>query len=26
MFEKRNLWVTKAEYTEKGSSAVDRCI
>jgi len=25
-FEKRNLWVTKAEYDEKGSSAVDRCI
>ena len=26
MFEERGLWVTKAEYNEKGSSAVDRCI
>ena len=26
MFEKRNLWVTRAEYEEKGSSAVNRCI
>ncbi len=26
IFEERNLWVSKAEYEEKGSSAVDRCI
>ncbi|MHA1417760.1 MAG: actin family protein [Candidatus Heimdallarchaeaceae archaeon] len=25
-FNERNLWVTKAEYENKGSSAVDRCI
>ncbi len=25
-FNERNLWVSKAEYDEKGSSAVDRCI
>ncbi len=26
IFNERNLWVTKAEYDERGSSAVDRCI
>ncbi|MHA1551799.1 MAG: actin family protein [Candidatus Heimdallarchaeaceae archaeon] len=26
LFNERNLWVSKAEYDEKGSSAVDRCI
>lgn len=25
-FKERNLWVSKAEYDEKGSSAVNRCI
>ncbi len=25
-FETKNLWVTKDEYEERGSSAVDRCI
>ena len=26
VFEEKGLWVSKAEYNEKGSSAVDRCI
>lgn len=26
LFNERNLWVTKVEYDEKGSSAVDRCL
>ncbi len=26
LFNERNLWVSKAEYDDKGSSAVDRCI
>ncbi|MBY9000545.1 MAG: hypothetical protein KGD64_06495, partial [Candidatus Heimdallarchaeota archaeon] len=26
IFDERNCWVSKAEYDEKGSSAVDRCI
>lgn len=26
VFEERNFWVSKAEYDDKGSSAVDRCI
>ena len=26
LFEERNFWVSKAEYDEKGSTAVDRCI
>jgi actin-related protein len=26
VFDEKGLWVTKAEYNEKGSSAVDRCI
>ena len=26
IFNERNLWVTKTEYDERGSSAVDRCI
>lgn len=25
-FNERNMWVTKAEYDEKGAAAVDRCI
>jgi len=26
VFEERNFWVSTAEYDEKGSKAVDRCI